>query len=200
MTKPSNFHPDLKEEDIIKVAQLITSAYEEAVDHMLEDKGDTNWGLGCRRYEWARQNIRLAAGTFYHPYLKILEDDGNKFTFLIGGVPVRFKRGESENMDKKVFAQYRVEAAQLSLLTFSGISDPCELSWRMVMEVDALGEVIRAVFIGANEHGVAKCFWEVPHTKLRAAPVAVLNEKDDGVDLAPAKVGFKTAKKKKDNQ
>lgn len=200
MTKPSDFHPDLKEEDIIKVAQLITSAYEEAVDHMLEDKGDTNWGLGCRRYEWARQNIRQAAGTLEHPYLTILEDDGNKFTFLVGRVPVRFKRGESENMDKKVFTQYRVEAAQLSLLSFSGISDPCELSWRMVMEVDSFGDVIRAVFIGATESGFVKCFWEVPHAKLRAAPVAVLNLKDDGIDLAPAKVSLKSAKSKESVQ
>ena len=196
MTKPSDFHPDLKEGDIAKVAQLITSAYEEAVDHMMVDKGDTNWGLGCRRYEWARQKIRQSANTAEHPYLSILEDEGNKFTFLIGQVPVRFKRGDSESIDKNMFTQYQVEAAQLSLLNFSGINDPCELSWRVLMTVDLRGDVIRAVFLGATEGGFVKCFWEVPTSALRAVPVAVLKKKDEGVDLTPAKVGLKDIKKK----
>lgn len=200
MTKPSDFHPDLKEEDISKIAQLITSAYEEAIEHMIVDKGDTNWGLGCRRYEWARQNIRQAANTAEHPYLSILEDEGNKFTFLIGQVPVRFKRGDSESIDKNIFTQYQVEAAQLSLLSFPGMNDPCELSWRVLMEVDFLGEVIRAVFLGATEGGFVKCFWEVPPSALRASPVTVLNKKSEGVDLAPAKVGLKVIKNKEEAQ
>jgi len=196
MTKPSDFHPDLKEEDITNIAQLITTAYEEAVEHMIEEKGDTNWGLGCRRYEWARQNIRQSAKTPEHPYLSILEDESNKFTFMIGSVPVRFKRGDSEKIDKNMFTQYQVEAAQLSLLSFSGILDPCELSWRMLMEVDPFGDVVRAVFLGATESGFVKCFWEVPHSALRTVPVAILNQKDEGIDLAPAKVNLKATKNK----
>lgn len=191
MKKPSDFHTDLKEENIIEVVQMITAAYEEAVDHMLEDKGDTNWGLGCRRYEWARQNIRNAANSDEHNYLSLLEDEGNKFTFLIGGVPVRFKRGDSENIDKNIFTQYQNEANQLSLLSFYGLPDPCELSWRILMEVDAFGSVIRSVFIGATESGYTKCFWEVPYSSLRMPPVAILNRKDDGVELEPAKVSLK---------
>ena len=197
MTKPSDFHPDLNEDHLTDVAKIIMNAYEDASDSMLQEKGDTNWGLGCRRYEWARHSLRLAAGTTGYKFLSILEDEGNKFTFMVGAVPMRFKRSDADNLDKSVFAQYRVEAAQLSLLSFAGITHPCELSWRMIMDVDLFGEVIRAVFIGATQDGVAKCFWEIPRAKLMGTPVVVLNSKEDGVELQPAKVTFKDAKDKK---
>ena len=194
MKIPSDFHPDLKEDYLIKVAQLITNAYEDAIEHKLEDKGDTNWGLGCRRYEWARQNIRIAGGTEEYKFLSLLEDEGNKFTFMIGSVPMRFKKSDIDNLDKNIFTQYKNEAAQLSLLKFAGIIDPCELSWRMLMDVDFMGEVVRAVFIGATTEGVVKCFWEIPRDKLHGKPVVVLHEKDAGIEITPAKVTLKTAK------
>jgi hypothetical protein len=127
--------------------------------------------------------------------LSILEDEGQKFTFRIGGVPVRFKRTDAENPDSAVFRQYAVEASQLSLLLFEGIEDPCKLSWRLLVEDDLEGEVIRVAFVGAEESGRVECFWDVPKDKLKPKLVALPAGKEDGVEFKPGGVGLKTKNK-----
>lgn len=194
MTKPSDFHPDLQEESIAKLAQLIAQAFADSLDYRLPERGDTRWSHGCRRYDWARYNIRVAVGAPGFDFLTMLEDQGRKFTFKIGKVPVKFKRTDANNPDKSIFRQYELEAKQLSLLKFAGIQDPCELSWRILVEDDIEGDVVRVVFVGADENGNTKCFWEVPHEKF-APKVVGLSTAEESVELKPASVKLKTTKK-----
>ncbi len=60
MKNPSAFHSDLQEERISEIALLISQAYFDALDYHLPEKGDNRWSLGCRRYNWVRENIRNA--------------------------------------------------------------------------------------------------------------------------------------------
>jgi hypothetical protein len=191
MKSPSDFHPDLDEANIAAIAKLIKDAYEEAAEHKMEGKGDTNWGLGCRRHEWAKQSIRLASASGVHPYLGILIDDGNRFVFKIGEVPVRFKRDDAENPSAKVFSQYETESKQLSLLGFDGVADPSSLCWRILIDVDFGGEVIRAVFIGAETSGSVKCFYEIPLAALHLPPVSIPTTSPAGVQLESVEVTVK---------
>lgn len=192
--KPSDFHPHLTEERIALIAQLINQAYYEAQNHRLPEKGDTRWSLGCRRYEWARYNIRNSVGLNEFRFLSLLEDEGTKFTMLVGDVPVRFKRTDVENPDKAVFHQYLAEEQQLSLLEFAGFEDPCALSWRILIEDDFDGDIIRAAFVGADEHGQIKCFWEVPQDKIAPKPVSIPANHEEGIEMKPAPVQLKTQK------
>ena len=195
MKKPSEFHRDLKEDRISAVAQLIAQAYSDSLDYIIPEKGDTRWSHGCRRYEWARNNIRQVANSKEHPYLSLLEDEGRKFTFKIGAVPVRFKRTDADNPNSSVFRQHAVEASQLSLLLFDGLEDPCQLSWRILVEDDIEGDVIRVAFVGADENGQAECFWNVPKDKLKPKLVALPTDREEGVELQPALVGLKVKTK-----
>lgn len=200
MKKPSEFHSDLQEGHILSAIKLITSAYADAVDNMREDKGDTNWGLGCRRYEWAKQNLRQAAESGKYPFLSILVDTGNTFLFKIGAVPVRFKRCDAENANPTIFSQYHTEAAQLSLLQFDNLNDPCMLSWRILVDVDLFGDVTTAVFVGAEQNGRTQCFWQAPLESLHMPPALVPSSKPEGVVIAPPKVSLKSPSIKTKNE
>lgn len=189
--KPWEFHPDLTEDNITAVTRLIIQAYVESQDYLVPEKGDNRNVHGLRRYYWARRNLTDAAGTPDYPFLSILTD--KRFTFLltIGQVPMRFKRAPVEKIDQSVFKQYEAETAQLSLLSFLDQPDPCELSWRIIVEDDFTGDVIQVAFVGADEDGNIKCLWKMPQNKI--VPLASIpDDEDKGVDLKPATVQFKT--------
>jgi hypothetical protein len=196
MKKPSDFHLDLQEDRVILVAQLISQAYADTQFYKNLEKGDTSWSLGCRRYDWARHNIRTVRGMLGYEFLTILKDKGTKFTGKIGQVPFKFKKADANNPNKSIFKQYSDESEQLSLLEFGGIPDPCELSWRFLVEADIEGDVIRVVFVGANEkNGHTQCFWEVPQEKFVPKIVAINASVEESMKLEAAPVQLKSVKK-----
>lgn len=190
--KPWEFHPDLTEGKITAVTRLITQAYVESQDYMIPEKGDNRNVHGLRRYYWARRNLTDAAGTVEYPYLSILADQRFTFMLKIGDVPLRFKRAPLEKIHYSVFKQYEIETAQLSLLSFLDQPDPCELGWRIIVEDDFMGDVVRVAFVGADAAGNIKCFWEMPGSKFTPKIVPIPNNEEKGKDLKPATVQLKS--------
>lgn len=191
--KPSDFHADLTEERIIEACQLIVKAYNDALEFFIEDMGDNRWSHGCRRWVWARKNIREAVELGGLSYLGIIRDVGNSFVFRIGDVPVKYKRTDPDEPDDSVIRQALCETQQLSLLEFAGISDPCELSWRVLIEDDFVGEVLRVVFVGIDQNKQARCYWELPRDKILPPISLVDSERDEGVELARPAVSLRNA-------
>ncbi len=192
--KPWEFHPDLTENKITAVTRLITKAYVETQDYLHPEKGDNRNVHGLRRYYWARRNLSDAAGTPEYPFLSILTDKRFAFVLTIGEVPMRFKRSPIEKIHHSVFVQYAEEAAQLSLLSFLDQPDPCELSWRIIVEDDFTGDVVRVAFVGADQAGEIKCFWEMPQDKIAPRIVSIPVNEDKGQELKPASVKLKQRK------
>lgn len=192
MTKmPWEYHRDLTEDRIIGIGALVATAYRESLEYYVESKGDTRWSHGCRRYEWARRNIRNAHESGTMPFLGILRDIGNVFEFKIGEVPVKFKRANPDEPDDSVIRQSHFESLQLSLLEFYGLPHPCELSWRLMVEDDYEGEVLRIVFAGIDEQKNTRCFWELPRERVAAHIAPVVDIRDEGVDMPAAHVGLR---------
>lgn len=189
MTLPHEYHADLTSERIIAVTSLIAAAYEEALEYRLEEKGDTRWAHGCRRYDWARQRLRASAGATGYEYLRIVIDQANKFLFRIGDVPVKFRRTDIDDPAEGTATQSFLESQQLSMLKMLGLSDPAELSWRFLVQDNFDGEIIRIAFIGMDAAtNEAKCFYEIPLEKVVLTPVLMDGFKDEGVDVPPAEI------------
>jgi hypothetical protein len=184
---PWDFHPSLQEDHLIAACNLVVAAYNDALDYFLAEKGDNKWALGCRRYAWAQNNIRQAAESGKMPFLEVLKDQGNTFIFLIGAVPVKFKRTDPDEPHESIIRQSQCEAQQLSL-AFPGLSDPGALRWRIVIEDDYEGEVLRVAFIGVDSNKVTQCFWEMPRDRMAPHITTVHEHLDEGVDLDPAHV------------
>lgn len=77
--------------------------------------------------------------------------DQQQFIFAIGGVPVRFFRGDSESPPAHNL-EVAPEAMQQMELCY-GHENPFDLIWRIAIETNGLGEVLRIVLIGAHTEG-----------------------------------------------
>jgi hypothetical protein len=87
-------------ERLLIVADIMRDARDGAADDHRPDKGETNWSLGVRAYERTCAALTVAAFTKY-PWLFIVSGAGGgpvHFVMTIGGHPVRFYRGEPDDI------------------------------------------------------------------------------------------------------
>jgi len=80
---PWEINPDLTEERIKVIADLICTVRTEVVDLHDEQLGDTRLSLGTRAYECCRTRIISLAESQIHTWLGIINQEG-RFTFKIG--------------------------------------------------------------------------------------------------------------------
>lgn len=178
MQRPQDFHEDLTEERLNRIAEILIDTRNEAVELFDSEGGDTNWGLGCRIYDRSRSRVLDAAND--HKWLDIL-DPSLHLIFSIGAVPVRFYRGAPDEPTPNTMAVSFPEFDQL-LLAFPG--EDQHIRWRFAVEAEPNGEALRVVFVGLNESEDVVCQWiRSPHDDTGYAVEVDIHERGDGVDL-----------------
>ncbi len=182
---PWDVHPDLTEERLTIIGQLLFRARSNAVLRYNEDIGDDGWTLGCSAFQFCRFEIIKAALSGEYPWLTVT-DQSKHLIFHVGAVPVRFYRGESDDPTKRTLAQSFPEFEQL-LLIFPDDDSRQNLVYRFAVETDIDGSVLEIKFVGLRGPDPLLC-WTVPID--RSAPIMVpVGEPAEGVDLpAPAVV------------
>jgi hypothetical protein len=180
---PRDFHADLTEERLEKVAQLIASGRDDAMDLYAPERGFNGWLLGCCAYQFGRFRIERAVQDGAFSWLRIMLGTRH-FIFQIGSVPVRFYRDDPDDPSEKVLRQSELEAQQLSL-ALGGDEARDGVSFRLVVQTGIGGELLRIVFL-ALRSGETILVWNVPLHKdgVRAPLVAVgSTPRDEGVTL-----------------
>lgn len=190
---PWNAHPELTAERLIIVAELLRDVRHEALPYHEPDKGDSNWGLGTRVSERTWYAVRDAANQY--PWLRII-NPSRHFVFSIGGVPFRFYRGLPEKPNARVLARQYPEIRQHQV-AFKFFEDNTEYFWRLAVETDIFGAVIRIVVAQMSEQGDVKMKWEVPLIGKISALGAVSRNKSEGVEQAPPAIKVKKKAKLK---
>jgi hypothetical protein len=73
--------------------------------------------------------------------------------------------------------------------------------WRIAVEPDAGGDVVRVVLFAKTRDGVTRCFYEIPDAGMLSfiKPVAPAKPPGPGVMLPPATVTLRTDKLKKED-
>ena len=99
--RPWEYHQELTEERLVRVAQLLALGRGSAVDRFDPTIGDDNWTLGVCAYNYGCFRISQAAGTLGFEWLGVI-DPGKHFQFSIGGVPMRFWRGDPAEPTAKI--------------------------------------------------------------------------------------------------
>lgn len=184
---PWEFHPDLSEERLSTVVQLISEARHAVIASFFEGVGDLPWGLGCLAYDRTRFGIIQASQTL-HPWLSIV-DPSLRLIFKIGQVPVRLYRGLPDSPPKKMLVQSFPELQQLGF-AFSD-EEVKSLRWRLAIETDAFGEATRAVFVGMNEDGVVCARWTKDIVPVAPDVIHLQTvSRGGGVDLPPPTVSI----------
>ena len=113
MKTPTELHPALTEERLCVVGNIIRQRRHAAVLRHLPEEGDNAWVLGCRGYQWICDRIIRDAEGEQKEWLSIIEDGraGNHFVFGIGDVPIRFYRGDPDDVPAKAVVCSPIEDA-----------------------------------------------------------------------------------------
>lgn len=180
---PWDVHPDLTQDRLIFIGQLLYLARSNALARYNEEIGDDGWTLGCCAFQFSRFEILKAASAGELSWLTI-QDASKHLIFKVGEVPVRFYRGESDDPNPRTLAQSFPELEQLDL-AFPGEDDRHNLLYRFAVETDIDGSVLEVKFVGLRGPTAALC-WTVPIDK-SVPPLVAMGEPVEGVDL-PAPV------------
>lgn len=182
--RPWDYHPELTEERLVTVAQLLQRGRGDAVDRFDPAVGDNNWTRGVCAYSYACHQIRLVAGTPGFEWLSVISD-GIRFQFGIGGVPLRFFRGDPSEPSGRVTAATPFEQLLLELEPDVATAG---MLFRIGMTTDEDGALLEASFV-AVRNGAPETVWRLPLDE--AAPLLVLlgNDRPEGRDLPPPPVG-----------
>ncbi|MGH7239498.1 MAG: hypothetical protein ACREHG_05465 [Candidatus Saccharimonadales bacterium] len=178
MNSPASFHPDLTEDRLNVIADILISTRNETVDLFDPDAGDTNWDLGCRVY--GRSCTRIIRAGPKYDWLNV-SDTTLHLVFNIGQVPIRFYTGSSDDPTARTMERSFPELQQLSL-AFPKVTEL--LTWRFAVEAEADGKAFRVVFAGFTSAEEIECEWirnaheSTGHTVDRGS-----HAPEDGVEL-----------------
>ena len=190
--KPWLTYPQLTEEKLIIVAQLISKARREVAMLYEPEKGDRPWDRGCRAYSRSIFGIREAAKK-YSWLVPITDESSLEFIFKIAGAPVRFCKAVDEEIPSKYLQQAAGETGWLAL----EFEQPTEVILRMVIHTKANGEASRIVLTEITD-GVVTGEYVIPQVLPGTKPMAP--PKHGPVVLPPPQFGLKKdEQKKKDN-
>lgn len=195
MPHPSTLHPDLSDERLTEVSRILEDVRREVAAAHQPDAGDGPWGFGCRAHERSCYALTMESATL--TWLSA-SGDFRDFSFRIGEVPMRFFRGAAHKPSSRTLRQTVAELAatkQLSLLPPT--ADEADLFWRLALETDEEGRLLRAVLVRTNAEGKVPYQWEIPLTSSVAVPSEVRPEQDAGRDLGAPQVAARSAQPSK---
>jgi hypothetical protein len=198
---PWTLYPSLTSDRLGIVARLIADVRHGAVLLHQPDAGDNNWSLGCRVY--ARTCRAIMEASQHYDWLTIIEDTGLHFVFALGGLPLRFYKGEPDKAPARSLRRNlpEIHAHQFSLFGEQASPRVDEIL-RIAVETDSNGEAERITLVQLVEdegEGEVLNSWAIDFDSM---PTVVPIEKiREGVALPPAKVlPFKTEEKKEEDE
>lgn len=176
--EPWQHYPSLTLERLTAIAALMRDTRNSTVLLHDEAAGDTPWSLGCRVYSRTLAAIRAAASST--PWLHVLhETHPLRFTFSIGSLPIKFYKGDPEDVPGKAMVRSFAELRQMSLaLEMEGVKQ--EYALRLAIESDFFHNTSAITLVEVDEQGKPYRVFEIP---LDASNVVVMQTKP--IDLAP---------------
>lgn len=182
--RPWDYHSQLTEERLVKVAQLLALGRGSAVDRFDPTIGDDNWTLGVCAYNYGCYQIAQAAGTPGFEWLSVI-DPSKHFQFSIGGVPMRFWRGDPTEPTAKISIATPFEQLLLDL-------GPSVLTAGMLFRIgvttDVDGALLGASFV-ALRNDQPETVWPLPLTEAEPLVVLLDDARPEGRELPPPVVG-----------
>lgn len=182
--RPWDYHSELTEERLTKVAQLLAMGRGAAVDRFDPTIGDDNWTLGVCAYNYGCFQIAQAAGKPGFEWLGVI-DPGKHFQFSIGGVPMRFWRGDPADPTTKIAIATPFE--QL-LLDLEPEKPTAGVLFRIGITTDMDGALLTASFV-ALRNDEPETVWRLPLADAEPLIVPIDDERPEGRDLPPPSVG-----------
>lgn len=193
INEPWQITPQLEKVKLQLIAALLVQVRGEVIERHEPEIGDTRLSLGLRAYECCRSRIILKDKNGDWSWLSILTDQG-KFTFAIGGIPVRFCRNSPDNLPDRKLIPSGEGFDQMRL--FEDKNPYAHLVWFLIIDTPYDQPVEQAYFVGYNEFNDIVCKWEIPLTDSIPMVSEVKSNKPAAVEVPPAKAKLKLVTKK----
>lgn len=180
-------YPDLTQERLSIIAAIIRDTRHDAVlSHEIE-KGDTNWGLGCRVYERTCFALESAAPKYADWLIILPEARALQFSFAIGVISFRFYRGTpQEPPDKYRICTFGELHHQQLCFELEGLRPPDNVL-RIAVETSHITlEVVNVSVVEVDDVGNPIGVYSVPLTKPQISNITVLQAKP--VELEPPSI------------
>lgn len=191
MKTPTELHPALTEERLCVIGNIIRQRGHAATLRHLPDEGDNSWVLGCRRYQWICYRLMSDAEGEHKEWLTIIEDGsgGSHFVFGIGGVPIRFYRGDPDDVPAKTVDCGPVEDAAMQI-AFPGIERKKKQKAthiRIAYSTDEKREVdeVKLIVVDEDLNPVGDG-WVIPKEPLK---IKRFLKREEGKDLGQPPIG-----------
>lgn len=171
-------YPSLTPDRLKTVASIIRDTRNATVFLHEPLEGDTAWSLGCRVY--SRTIAKIRSASLEMPWLRVLPESQNlKFTFSIGRLPIKFYKGDPEDIPDKCLVRSFSELAQMKLaFDLEGVDATNML--RLAVGVDMKGNTTFVTLVEVNELGTPLRIYDIP---LDASNIIVFQTKP--IDLEP---------------
>ncbi len=145
--------PELKLERLQLLAENLREVRHDALEIHDEEKGDDAQVHGTVAYARSCQRIRDLVASGEHSWLGVM-DPSRRFIFSIGGTSMRMYRGDARRPPERSLKSYVAELMAMQMPLFAeDAADRTEASgwfWRMAIETDVNGLVVRVVVFQAH--------------------------------------------------
>jgi hypothetical protein len=177
-------YPELKEEYLSIVADIIRQARKEALRRYDAAHGDDSWSHGVRAFAWSK--FALTEGTKEYPWLTSLDAVPRlRATFAIGGRPFRFYRGMPEEPPCRYLTRTFAEIRQFQMvLKFDGVRSLDKIL-RIAVETNDQGETTNVTLVEVDKRERVTNSYLIP---LAIAETNVVPAQAPAVDVQPPTV------------
>jgi hypothetical protein len=177
---PWELAPEFTRDRLEFVARRLLEIRADAVRAQLPERGDTGWVLGCRAYEWGRQQLYGDMLAGQHPWLRAVPLRQLKFDLRIGGRPIHVFRGDAEAPGERHLIRGREKQGQFA---FMNGSDDDGGAYYLAVETDSDGNGLRVVFFESNANGENRNEWVIPVEPPMSVAADVQSIAKEGKDL-----------------
>jgi hypothetical protein len=189
--EPWHHHPSLTSDRLVTVAGLILKGRSNALGRHEPEIGDDRWILGSRAFSCAKYEIVQASQKI--EWLEAIEN-GLELTFKIGGVPLRFYRGEPTDPHERTLRRTFPELAQPPLPFIDDAQS--DLLLRIAVDTDEDGEVLQMSLVALKGDQPA-WVWPIPYDKTPATIVPLGGPIDPGKEIPAPVVSLPSDKEDK---
>lgn len=198
---PTDFNKDFVLDHINEVANIIRDALNDCASYVLEEKGDRGLSIAIRGIEWVRDLILKTVNSGKYSYLGIKRKGAN-FVISIDGVPVKFHKGDIDNLRSNITKISDIERLYLQeeLFHFDNTDAPYNLIWRYVIDTNHFDRTVENIYMCGFDGSRPVCIYNVPLAKDTRILVDVNEPVKEAFDIEAPRIGLKLRVKKASNE
>ncbi len=155
--KPWEIQPALTKDRLCELGRIIRDVRHGTLTLYDPGEGDGPWSLGCRVYERTINIIQRETEDL--SWLDFHRSNGLYFVIYIEDVSIRFYKGSIDEPTVRTLRQ-RIPEIMGRQLEFPFYQS--EWFWRIAVDIDEEGRVLRLVLAQLNGSGNSRYRWEIP--------------------------------------